>query len=436
MKKISTLLTALFALVAIMMTGCSKSSNDDARSLLQTVPADAGMVAVINVKNITDAIGCENDGSQIILSEEIRKALAGNGLPAEDKEMIRALTSGESGVATNAIVYFSAARDYVTGLLNNPDQFVAYMKKHGGSGDHEATVQEEDGVKIIGKAAVIGNQFWISSPGRPDATQLKYYQKLSDKQSYVSAPGAARLLADDEAVSFVADMNSAASKAGGNSTQLRMATSLLFDGASYFAGGVKVGKEDIEMESAVLNSDFKPAKFLLPTDKIDTSVVKSMGSGADVFFAAGISKDFVKKLMDLSKSFLGGLPADYTASIGQLDGTLALRSDAGMKDMEIKVQTDGKDFGTLSTVLQSMGLSVTRDGNTVNIVSGTDQFTGAIAPDKAASMLKGAWMGAVVADYPEKGTTIVVRFENEKSGLEINVEVEGGTKALLDYILK
>lgn len=437
MKNLSILLVAVVTMLAVMTTGCSKSPNGDAESLLQTVPADAGMVAVVNIQNITEALGCNNDGSQITLTDDIKKAVAGDGISADDRETINAITSGEAGVATNAIVYFSAARDYVTGLLNNPDQFIAYMQKHYGNDGQPAVVQEEDGVKIIGKAAVIGNQFWLSSPGRPDAAQLKYYQKLSGKQSYASSKAAERLLAEKEAVSFVSDMNGPSGlMGGGNRTQIRMATSLLFDNATYLAGGVTVEKKDVSLNSMVLNSDFKPAKFLLPTDDIDTSVIKEMAGGGDIFFAAGISKKFIEKLLDLAKGFMGGLPADYTSSIGQIDGTVAMRADANMNDMQLKVQTDGKDFATLSSVLQSMGYSATRDGNTVSVVQGTDQFSGSIAPDKAASLLKGAWMGAVVANYPEQGNMVVVKLESAKSGLEINATVEGGTVSLLDYFLK
>lgn len=72
MKKILCYLS-LAAMIIVMAAGCSKSGNDDADSLIKTVPADASSVVVVNLERTLDKLGCSTDGKTIKLQKIFRK---------------------------------------------------------------------------------------------------------------------------------------------------------------------------------------------------------------------------------------------------------------------------------------------------------------------------------------------------------------------------
>ncbi|MDE5871048.1 MAG: hypothetical protein K2H22_03755, partial [Muribaculaceae bacterium] len=154
------------------------------------------------------------------------------------------------------------------GLLNDPDKFVAYVEKQNGS-----AASTEGDARTIGNIAVLGNQFWACTTGRPDVDQLKYYQQLNEKQSYASADASRLLLESDKVMTFVADINRSLAFVP-NGTYMKMASALIFNDMSYVAGSADIKDKSFIANASVLNSDMKPAELLLPVEKIDASVVK------------------------------------------------------------------------------------------------------------------------------------------------------------------
>ncbi len=339
---------------------------------------------------------------------------------------------GKTGMAFNTIVYFSAARSYFTGLLDDPDKFFAYVQKQN------PTLQwrDEDGAKVMGPIAVIGNQFWMASSGTPDIEQLKYYQQLNDKQSYISSDAVSLLSDTDKAVTFVADVNKSIAYLP-NSTYLRIGSSLIFNDVAYVAGYADVEKKNIKASAAVLNSEMKPAELLLPTEKIDASVVKSLGGGGNFIVAMGVSQKLVNKISDAAGTALGKGSDAIAALLKSIDGTIAARADSSVDDVEVKVQTNGKDFVDLSNAIQSfLGMTVTRDGEILTAVRGNKDFNGPISADKAADKLKGAWIGMVSDGFIARDVVAVTRLVPEKKSLRLDIEAEGGVDAFLNAILK
>ena len=433
MKKLSYSLLAVLTLLFVAV-GCSKSGGDnDADSLLRTVPADASSVALINVAHAVDKLGGETDGTTIRLSKEHTKAIKeSQALKEEDKKHIMDVLEGETGVALNSFVYFSAARTYVTGLLNDPDKFIAYEQKQNPS----LQLREEDGGKVLGHMAVIGNQFWFCTTGTPDVEQLKYYQNLNEKQSYVSSDAVSLLSDTEKAVTFVADVNKSLAFLP-NSTYLRLGFSLIFKDMSYVAGYIDIDKQNILASAAVLNSDMKPAELLLPTEKIDASIVKSLGGGGHFIAAMGVSQKLVKKISDVAGTAMGQ-GSDALAGILQaIDGTIAVRASSSLDDVEAKVQTNGKDFADLSNLINSFfGLTVSRDGNMLTAVRGNKDFNGPVTSQKAADKLKGAWIGLVSDGMVARDVVTVTRLVPEKKSLRLDIEAEGGVDAFLNVWLK
>lgn len=431
MKKLSYGLLSVMLLLLVAVS-CSKSSNDDAVYLLRTVPADASSVAVINVENALEKIGGKTDGSTIQLSKEHTKAIEeSHALRDEDKQRIKDFCGGDTGMAFNSFVVFSAARSYITGLLNDPDKFLEYEKKQ----NPEYSVVEEDGARLLGPIAVIGNQFWICT-GRPDVDQLKYYQKLNERQSYASSDAASLLSDTDKALTFVADVNKLISIMP-DATYARLGSSLIFKDMAYAAGYVDINKQNVEASVSVLDSDMKPAELLLPSDKVDASVVKSLGDSGNLYAAMAVSPKLTKKITDMTGSFMGGNTSGISSMLGAVDGTIALRTDASMSDVEAKIQTNGNDFAGLSTMLQNtFGMSVTRDGSLLTAVRGGSDFKGNLTSSKVADKMKGAWIALVDDGVIVRNVVTVARLVPEKKSLRLDVEIEGGLDILMKEFLK
>ncbi len=431
MKKLTYSLLSVFALL-LLAVGCSKSAGDDAYSLLRTVPADASSVVMLNVSHAVESLGGSSDGSTIKLSKDLQKTIdESQAIKPEDKKHLKEICDGETGIAFSTVVFFSAARSYVTGLLNDPDKFVAYMEKNTG-----VKAKEEDGAKIIKTTAVIGNQFWKCTTGTPDVEQLKYYQQLNEKQSYASADGAKLLLEPDKVLTYIADVNRSLSLIP-NASYMKIASSLIFNDMAYVAGSADIKKKNLTAYASVLNSDMKPAELLLPVEKIDASVMKSFDKGGDVFFAAGIPQKLTKKIGDLAGSMMGTNSKMVTGVLEAIDGTVAVRANSGAKEAEALIQTSGKNFSEFSTVLQNLGgLSVSRDGDMLTAVLGSKDFTGSITPSDAADKLKGAWIGFVSNGMIARDVTAVIKLSVDKKSLRLDFEAEGGVDALITAITK
>ncbi len=429
MKKITCSLLTVMTLL-LLAVGCSKSSSDDALSLLRTVPADASSVVVVNIASAVERLGGSTDGAKINLSKELQKTIdESQAIKPKDKQDLKEICDGESGVAISSVVFFSAARSYITGLLNDPDKFVAYMQKNSGK-----DVREEDGAKIIGQTAVIGNQFWECTTGTPDIEQLKYYQQLNEKQSYVSTDGAKLLMDGDKVMTYVADVNRSLAMIP-NASYMKIASSLIFNDMAYLAGDADIKNKTLTSSTFVLNSDMKPAELLLPVEKIDPSVVKSFDKGGAIYFAAGVPSKLTKKIADLAGSMMGGNSDAITGVLESIDGTIALRANPDGKEVEARIQTTGKNFAELSSLLQNLfGLTVTRDGDTLTAVLGSKDFTGNITPSQAADKLKGAWMGIVSDGFIARDVTTVTKLSMDKKSLRLDIEAEGGVDAIITAI--
>ncbi len=433
MKKLSYSLLAVLTLLFVVV-GCSKSGGDnDADSLLRTVPADASSVALFNVAHAVDKLDGKTDGTTIKLSKEHTKAIKeSQALKEKDKKHILDVLEGETGMALNSFVYFSAARTYITGLLNDPEKFIAYEQKQNPS----LQWRDEDGGKVLGQMAVVGNQFWICTTGTPDVEQLKYYQNLNEKQSYVSSDAVSLLSDTEKAVTFVADVNKNLAFLP-NSTYLRLGSSLIFKDMSYVAGYVDIDKQNILASAAVLNSDMKPSELLLPAEKIDASVVRSLGGGGDYIAAMGVSQKLVKKISDVAGTAMGQNSDALAGMLQSIDGTVAVRASSSLDDVEVRLQTNGKDFADLANMINSfLGLTVSRDGNTLTAVRGNKDFNGPVTSQKAAEKLKGAWIGLVADGLIARDVVSVTRLVPEKKSLRLDIEAEGGVDAFLNALLK
>lgn len=434
MKKLTNQIL-MYAMILIMAAGCSKGSNDDAKSLLRTVPADASAVAILDVARLVKSVDGKTDGKTIELPSKLEQAISeSKALTDEKKKLVSDICSGETGVSVSSIIIFSAAREYVTGLLNDPDKFIAYMQNIGGG--EPLPVVEEDGAKIVGKAVVIGNQFWTSDKRNPDVEQLKYYQSLTEKQSFASQDAASLLTEGENTLTYVADIRKAMTMVD-DAKYVRIATSMMIEDLAYVAGNANLKDKDFNATTRVLNSEMKPAKMLLPTEKIDASLVKSLNTNGDAFIAVGLPKELTRKISDAVSSAMGPSLQNISQPLEQIDGTVAVCTDLGGRGVDARIQTTGKDFSGLSNMLHLIpGIEVTRDGDVIALKYGNPSSTSTLTSAQAADKMKGAWMGFVGADLPVKGMNIVTLLVPDGKSIRLDINVEGGSDALLTAILK
>lgn len=385
-KMLASLGLVCFLFIAGMFSSCSKDSSGDARDLLATVPSDAGGVAVIDLGGILDKLDCKTSGSEITLSKELTEAYVKENPTDKDKPKPGELKKIDMGIAPTSLVMFYAERPYITGVLDDPAKFKAYVEK-----EQKGTFKEEQGANVLNEVAYIGNQFWVSPSGSISPDRLVQFTKLSKDQSYASNSLADELTKMDHDIAALASTDALLNNMGHQRNQLRLALTSIFDDASWLEFDGDFNKESFEMEASIYNSERKPAKFLLPFEKIDTKTVESLGNNADILFAAGVPKALVKKVLDVFASFGGGLPKDVTDAIGSIDGTIAgAMSDNGSGSKAV-ITTDGNASPALLEMLGNQsGMTVTRDdkfirlqqgaascGNLLNIPKVTDEFKGA-----------------------------------------------------------
>lgn len=426
---------SILSILLVAVAACSKSSNDDASSLLKTVPADASSVAVVNIGHTVSSMGGKISGGKVSLSSDMMKAIDGSAsLTPERKATLKAICNGESGISLTALVCYSGARSYITGMLDDPDKFVEFVEKHSSdAGETANAVQEKNGARTIGNTVVIGNQFWVCIEGQPDVEQLKYTQQLNDRQSFAGSEAASMLLDPEKVVNFVADFNRTMLKMPELSS-VRMGAALAFDDISYLAGSADIKKGSVIASASVLNSEMKEAELQIPVKKIDTAAIRQLKGAADIFFAIGLSPKLTKSLAESLKDLPGA--KIVAPALSEIDGTVAVRIGSSLADAEAYIQTTGKNFSDMSFFAENMlGMTVKRDGDKVIMTKGNPDFTGTITPEEAADRMKGAWLGIMSYSYPFRDLNSVIRLAPHKKSLMVEVEVIGGVEPLLSALL-
>lgn len=386
--------------VAFLLPSCSKNTSADAGDLLSTVPADASMVGLADVRSLLEKAGCKPDGKNgVELSPEVKKAIA--SIKDEGtRNSLQTLLSGEAGVAPTCAVFFMDGESaYITFMVDDPDKFKSYIQK-----EMESPVTATGGVETCGGIALIANQGWMSldSPRSIDAGAVLKYSKLSESQSFASNECSERMLELKSDIQAWTDIQAMLNKASGSfekRAMYRMVLSSIFDDAAYGYHTVNFEKGKMNSVSEILNSKYKAAKCNFSASKVDAGTINRIEGNADVLMAMSISREFSKQLQNMMSSLAGGAPGMYSNILKPLDGTAAFavcapNGNAGMKGV---VSVDGKaSTADLSSMLSTFG-TVKRDGKYLFITKpGT--VDGTFTVNEGAKMLDGCWFGMVAGD--------------------------------------
>ena len=434
---------SLLAVLMLLVQGCSKDSSADLNQLLATIPADTGMVISFNSRNLAEKAGCKFDGDKITLSPELSASLAKIS-DAEVKEAIGMLFSGKAGIEyTNVCVFTQGYHLWITGLLNSPDDFRAFIEKQKG-----VKFSEQNGVSFGGGFALAGNQFWCLDKGEIDPLSVKAFVNLEESKSFAASDYAKTLLENSHDIFGIVDVASPllSGKDFKSQVQMQLALQTVFEEPSWYAFDADFKKGKFRLQARVLTSKFKPAKYNFPVAEIDAKTLKSAVGSGNMAIAFGCSQKLTDKISAMLSS-AGALGKIYSPILAPLDGTAVLMispdSDASGLRLAGVVETTGKDLNGLTTMLEGFGIKWKLEDK--NLILSTPQNpAGSITPEKFASSSKGAVLALMIdgAILGEKGknspfseVAIAVKPVSSSLAIDVDASVSGAEANALAYIL-
>lgn len=430
MKKIALM---LLSLVLIGVTSCKKETVD-VTDLLKSVPSSAAGVVVFNMEGMLKDAGCKVKDHEVIPGDEIKKLLS-KATTTDEKDFMM-LFDGSTGIEPKgAVVFYDANRAFITVALYDVDKFCKFVEDNG----KVSFSDEGSGVRVAGNVAVKGAQAWVclTSGKRIDADAIASYASLSASQSFLVTPIGEKLLTDEDDIRGWAMldtfMNQMLDRSNRNIFSLSMG--FLFEGAESVKFSADFDKGEVEAEAVFLNEKGKPAKYLLPSDKIDVNVLKSLGSTCDAMMAFTVSPKLIKKFDQLGAAFGGALFGDLSETFKNIDGTVGVvLGGAGVgESLNGVVTTKGEVSQTIKDMISTEMGPVKEDGKLLRFSKG--DVKGNLSVEECAEELKGCCMGVVVdpsgfnsLGYSEGAPAgfekLIFKFKPESGSLEFEIEAK------------
>ena len=406
---------------------CSQQKSADMSDLLKTVPSSANGVVGINLSGMLKKIGCKIDGTTITPGKDVNGWL--DKLTGDDRQEMEALLNGDSGIdPLGAILFYDANRTYITFAISDTEKFVAFVEKKT-----DAKFQQEDGgVSICQNIAMKGAQAWMLVSGRGfDTDLLVSYCNLTTAQSFIQNPFGAEIATLTKDIvgwgKVTTLINSQLSFT--QISTLNVINNLLFEDATAVSFSVEFLKGEMKSSFTMLNDKGKPAKYLLPDDRIDVSLVKSIAENTNCLFAMSLNKKLIEKLENTFSMLIGQSSYKYIEALKNADGTFAFALGNDFNNVYENVKgvmtTDGNASIDLKSMLSNWA-PISEDGKYIRFSRGTVQGTLDVA--KYAEKLKGATIGlALSSDFISE----VVRNDIESMVLKLDPD-SGGMKFEFD----
>lgn len=439
---------ALLLLAVIVVFNSCKKETVDVTDLLKSVPSSAAGVVVINMEGVLNDAGCKIKDHQITPSEDIMRLVDKAG--SEDKKNILLLFDGSTGIEPKgAVVFYDSNRSYLTFALYDVNKFCSFVEKSDG----KEFSDEGNGVKVNGNIAVKGAQAWIclTNGKKIDSDAIASYSSLATSQSFLTTEMGEYLLTDGSDIRGWALINTFLNEMLSRSER-SMATlgiGFLFEEAESVKFKTDFKEGEMELEAVVLNDKLKPAKYLLPTEKVDVSQLKNLGSTCDAMMAFTLNSKLIKKFEQIGAAFGGALFGDLSEMFNNVDGTVGLISSGeGVgESMCGFITTKGEISPTLRDFISKQIAPISQEGKILKFSKG--DVKGHLTVADCAEELKGCNMGIVFdatglnsVGYgntaPGSFKSMAIKFSPESGGLEIEVEIKSNDpkENILKTILK
>lgn len=373
-------------MILLSLAGCAGKDNSDLEHLLSTVPSDVSGAMAVDIPALLKESGSKTgkDGS-VTLSPSLEKALEQYKGFAP---VARRLSGGDSGLMPAPLVLFAEGDDlYLTGLLADTDAFRALVEQEEG----EKFTADGD-VQLCGYFAVKGTQFWFSRSAL-SAKDVNRFTGLDDRRSLAGSELAVLLTDGDAALRGFWDTQSLGRRLLGSAkgTFAGMGIAALYKDPAFASLNVSFKTGSATADIRVLTAKGKPAKLLIPADRVDSKTVMRLGDTADLVMAVNVSSQIVSLIKERGAGLLSLSGLD--TALSSLDGTIAYATVAGGKQEETVITTDGKNSTALSSLLAERGAGVTTDGKLVIARLGT--VAGTLSVKEAASRLSEGMAGVV-----------------------------------------
>ena len=444
--KIKKIQLLLLAVVVMFLNSCKKETVD-VTDLLTTVPSSAAGVVVFNMEGMLEDAGCKIKDHVVKPSPEVKKLIEKTQKGTQKDLMV--LFDGETGIEPKgAVVFYDSNRAFLTFALYDVDKFCQYIENKSGGKFSE----EGSGVKVNGNVAVKGSQAWVclSVGKRLDADAIASYSSLASSQSFLVSAMGEKLLVEEDDIRGWAMINTFANEmlSRADRSMFTLGLGFLFEDAEsvYFKTDFKKG--EMEAEVLVLNDKYKPAKYQLPSEKIDVNTLKTLGETCDVMMAFTVNSKLIKKFEQVGTALGGSLFGDLGDMFKNVDGTIGLVSSGSGIGESIKgvVTTKGEVSKTLKDLISNQIAPVSEDGKYLRFSKG--DVKGNLNVSECADELKGSCLGMVFdasgynsIDYmesaPKAFKSLVLKFKPESGGLELELEInttEPNENALLTLL--
>lgn len=435
-------------LVALLpaLNSCKKESAD-VTDLLSSVPSSASAVVGFNLGTMLEKAGCKVEGSSITPGPEVEQWInSQKEYVANEKEALKLFLSGESGVDPVGAIYFADAYDsYITAALADTGKFMEFVEKQSG----QTFADAGNDVKVCGNVAVCGAQTWVSMSSKTaiDAKAIKNYSALDNAQSFMANPISAKLANMTHDVTAWGQIKQLAKKglSFGDAASVNLISSMLFENANCVLVDLDLLKGKLSLQASLLNEKGQPAKYLLPADKVNVSDITALAPNAELIAAMSITKEFTKKVENVSSSLGGDMFGQVMKALKSLDGTVAValgNIDNPGESIKGVVTTDGNPSMDLLQILSQFG-PTQKDGKLVKFGKGT--VAGGLDVAKVSDYLKGSTFGFVLnantsnLNGASLGLSLVAFSINPADGgvtLNLNAESQTPDENILLTLLK
>lgn len=384
MKKIIMMAAAV---TLLLLTGCKNTESADSEELLKSIPSSASMVTVGNLKAMLEKAGCKVDDGKVTPSADIKKAIEACGDKNSEGRLMNLFFNNESGIDPSVTVLFTDGyATYNTGRLLSTDKFLNAVEKEYGE-----KFEENDGIKTCANVAVKDNRYWVVINGKSaiDSSDIRRYLSLSESQSFLSTDFATPLRTikkDAEGWADISGLMNVANLAFETRAQVKVLVESCFKDAGFITFGLNFDKGAADLTVKVLDSKGKSAKYLLPGEAIDLTLVEGLAAKAESVAAIGVPKKLMKQISEQLSS--QPLLKIYAEALSGIDGTVAAAMSG--KSLSAVVQTNGENNSDIMQLLGSFG-EVSKEGNDIFIKKG--DVTGAADVKDLVAPFKGAYMG-------------------------------------------
>ncbi len=419
MKKSIALYPLLFLalLPGLLFSSCSSDSAVDVEELLQSVPADAAMVMVVNTESLAKKEGVVVDGKKMNFTELVSKA---DG--ADAKQLAPLLVVAPD----SPLVFFNSTyKYYITGYVNKSGDFKKAVQEAVG-----AEFSTQDGVDVAGNYAIISNRFWCAlNSSTIDAKDVKYLSELPAERSFANNSAAKDMVEVTDDVKGWAGIAGLTRRMAGDFTERSMAQAglaTIFDDAQSVIFSVNIEKNKVVADAGIYNSKGNPSKVNIPVEEVDVDVIRKLSGTADAVVAMGIPNKMVKQIIEAANqqgpSMAGAMLSGFTC----LDGTVAVAFSSESPEDNFKgvVETDGSSTSSISELIAMTQAKTSVEGKLLFADKG--QVAGASAVSDLAQPLKGAVIGGSFTDKPfgddVKFKSLVVKLVKKDGSLSLNME--------------